>query len=60
MNTLRTRIRSFTHRVVRHEEGASAVEYGLLVSLIALGIILALTTLGGSLADMFDNIAGSL
>lgn len=60
MNALRARLRSFTARVVRSEDGASAVEYGLLVSLIALGIILALTALGGNLATLFNNIAGSL
>ncbi len=39
------------------EEGASLVEYGLLVALIALGCIVALTALGGSLSTMFNGIS---
>ncbi len=39
----------------RDERGASAVEYGLLVALIAVAIILAVATLGGTLGDIFDN-----
>jgi pilus assembly protein Flp/PilA len=42
------------------EEGATAVEYGLLVSLIAVAIILAVTTLGGNLSAMFDGVAGEI
>lgn len=60
MAALRARIRNYTTRVARETEGASAVEYGLLVGLIALGIILAVTLLGDNLAAMFDNIANSL
>lgn len=42
---------------LREEKGATAVEYGLMVALIAVAIILAVTTLGGNLKDMFTNIA---
>ena len=42
------------------ERGASAVEYGLLVALIAVAIILAVTTLGGTLSSIFSNTAGSI
>lgn len=37
------------------ERGASAVEYGLLVALIAGAIVLAVLTLGGTLGDVFDQ-----
>ena len=37
----------------KDESGASAVEYGLLVSLIAVAIIVAVTTLGTKLKDVF-------
>ncbi|MEX0832117.1 MAG: Flp family type IVb pilin [Nitriliruptoraceae bacterium] len=60
MNALRSRIRSISTRAVRDQEGASAVEYGLLVGLIALGIILAVTLLGDNLAAMFTDIANAL
>lgn len=42
---------------LRDEKGATAVEYGLMVALIAVAIILAVTTLGGNLASMFTTIA---
>ena len=42
------------------EEGATAVEYGLMVALIAIVIIGAVTLLGNNLNALFNNIAGSL
>jgi pilus assembly protein Flp/PilA len=39
------------------EEGASMVEYGLLVGLIAIVVIVALTALGGGISDLFDKAA---
>ena len=42
------------------EEGATAVEYGLMVALIAIVIIGAVTLLGNNLNALFGNIAGEL
>ena len=42
------------------ERGASAVEYGLLVSLIAVAIIVAVTTLGTKISGIFTGTAGSI
>lgn len=42
------------------ERGASAVEYGLLVALIAVIIIGAVTLLGGNLRDIFDAVADAI
>ena len=42
------------------EKGATAVEYGLMVALIALAIIGTVGALGGALNGLFTNIAGSL
>jgi len=42
----------------RDERGATAVEYGPMVALIAVVIIAAVTLLGTNLRDMFNNIAG--
>ena len=44
----------------REDRGATAVEYGLLVGLIAVAIILAITALGGRLDTLFDNITSRL
>ena len=43
---------------LRDEAGASAVEYGLLVALIAAVIVGAVTLLGGNLKATFEYIAG--
>lgn len=40
-------------RMNRDETGATAVEYGIMVALIAVVIIVAVTMLGGSIQDMF-------
>jgi pilus assembly protein Flp/PilA len=40
--------------------GVTALEYGLLASLIALAIVTAVTNLGTGLATLFNNIGGDL
>lgn len=42
--------------VVRDEEGATMVEYGLMVALIAVVSIGAVTALGGSLNTLFSGV----
>jgi len=42
------------------EKGATAVEYGLMVALIAIVIIGAVTLLGGNLSGLFSNIASKV
>ena len=44
----------------KDQEGASAVEYGLLVALIAVVIVGAVTLLGTKLNGMFTSITGSI
>lgn len=44
----------------KEEEGATMVEYGIMVSLIAIVCIAAVTTIGTSLQTTFTNIAGNL
>ncbi len=46
--------------MVRDEDGASMVEYGLLIALIALVALGAVTTLGTNLSALFNNTASSL
>ena len=43
-----------------NERGASAVEYGLLVALIAIAIIVAVSTLGGNLSGIFTTTGDSI
>lgn len=42
---------------LRREDGATAVEYGIMVALIALIVIGAVTALGAGLAETFQNMA---
>ena len=44
----------------RKEEGASLVEYALLVALIALACIVAIEALGGGISTAFNNIKSKL
>ena len=45
---------------VNDRKGVTAIEYGLIASLIALAIIAAVTLAGQKLANNFGNIANSL
>jgi pilus assembly protein Flp/PilA len=47
-------------RLKRDEKGATAVEYGLMVGLIAVVIIGAVSLLGGQLDDLFTSVSDSL
>lgn len=47
-------------RFFKEEEGATAVEYGLLAALIAVVIIGAVTLLGGNLKTTFETVAGAI
>lgn len=42
---------------IRDEEGATAIEYGLLAALIAVVIIAGATAVGSSLDQQFSNIS---
>jgi pilus assembly protein Flp/PilA len=44
----------------KSEKGATAVEYGLMVSLIAVAIIIAVTALGDALVAIFDEVAAAI
>ena len=47
-------------RLRRDQRGATAVEYGIMVSLIAVVIIVAVTFLGGTLKDTFTKVQCSV
>jgi len=42
------------------DRGATAVEYGLMVALIAAAIVLTVTALGGSLNGLFTSVTGTI
>ncbi|WP_460447851.1 Flp family type IVb pilin [Alsobacter sp. SYSU BS001988] len=44
----------------RDEEGATAIEYGLIAALIAIGLIGAVGSLKSNLSNTFDNVGANL
>ena len=45
---------------LRNDRGATAVEYGLMVALIAIVIIVAVSLLGKNLSNLFNTVATSV
>ena len=54
------RIRAMAKNFVKSDDAIAVTEYGLLVALIAVAIILAVTVLGGKLSNVFDKTSSSL
>lgn len=48
------------NRLTGEEKGATMVEYGLMVALIAVVVIAALLILGPAIANLFTGVAGNL
>ena len=57
---MRSILSSFAARLRRDQRGATAVEYGIMVSLIAVVIIVAVTLLGGTLKETFSSVQCSV
>ena len=47
-------------KFIANEDGATAIEYGLIAALISVVIITALTTVGSNLNTKFGSVASSL
>jgi pilus assembly protein Flp/PilA len=47
-------------RNLEREEGQTLAEYGLILALIALVVIIAVTVLGGQINDIFKNIGSQI
>ena len=47
-------------RFFHEEDGQGMVEYGLILALVSVAVILILTTLGTNLTDIFTTVAGKL
>ena len=53
-------MRKILTALVKDENGATAIEYGLIAALIAVAAVGAMTTLGTNLGKLFNNVAGNL
>jgi pilus assembly protein Flp/PilA len=53
-------MKTMLQRFIKEDEGATAVEYGLLVALIAVVIITAVTTLGTNLNTKFTSVGSAI
>jgi pilus assembly protein Flp/PilA len=49
-----------TKAFIRDEDGVTAIEYGLIATLVAVAIIVGAGALGTKLNDLFNGIAGTL
>lgn len=45
---------------VKDEDGATAIEYGLIAALVSVAAIGALTAMGNSLSTMFNSVSSHL
>ena len=53
-------VQNFLAQPLRRDEGATAVEYGLMVALIAAVVAGVVATLGTTVKNTFTNVIGSL
>lgn len=47
-------------KALRNQKGATAIEYGLIATLIAIAAITAMTGVGGKLKTTFNNASNNL
>lgn len=47
-------------KLIKNEEGATAIEYGLIAALIAVACIAALQSVGSQLTNTFSHVSSSL
>lgn len=50
----------FFNKLIADEQGATAIEYGLIAALIAVAAITAMQGLGGELTDTFNGVSNEL
>ncbi len=50
----------FTKSLSKNQDGATAIEYGLIAALIAVVIITAITLVGTDLSNMFNTVNNSI
>ena len=47
-------------KFLNDEHGATAIEYGLIAALVAVGLIVALSVLGNNLSNQFNYIGSTI
>lgn len=47
-------------KIMKNEDGATAIEYGLIAALIAVAAIVAMGNLGSNLSNTFNDVNKSL
>ena len=53
-------VNAFLTRLMRDESGASAIEYGLLIALVAVALVAALDSFGGTMTSTIGVAANSM
>lgn len=51
---------TFINKFFRNEEGATAIEYGLIAALIAVAAITAMNSLGDELSNTFTTVSDEM
>ena len=51
---------SIFRRLAKDQRGATAIEYTLIASLIAVAAITAMTSVGGKVSNVLNNVATSM
>lgn len=50
----------FFSKLIRDEQGATAIEYGLIAALIAVAAITAMQSLGNNLSSTFNQVSSNM
>ena len=50
----------FINKLLRDEQGATAIEYGLIAALIAVAAITAMGALGNQLSNTFNTVSNEM
>ena len=50
----------FLTKITKNEDGATAIEYGLIAALIAVAAIVAMGSLGTNLSNTFNKVSNSM
>lgn len=53
-------LKNFIRRLSKDEEGATAIEYGLIAALVSVAAIAAMIALGSALSAIFTGVADTL
>lgn len=53
-------VNAFLMRLMQDDKGASAIEYGLLIALVAIGLVAALDSLSGSFISTIGVATNSM